>query len=121
MRYNLDDCIGELTALPGCSQVVVSHGVFVPTHKRGKGVGKKAHKARLAYIQDLGYDYSLCTVDSSNIAQKKILEVNGWKVLDSFVSSKTGHLVLLYGRLVSSPGNLLTQQIQQLQNVDTLN
>jgi RimJ/RimL family protein N-acetyltransferase len=97
-RVKIGPSFGELTSLPGCSQVVVSHGVFVPKEHRGKGEGKSANVARLRHIWDeLGYDYALCTVESTNVAQLAILTNNGWTRLAEFMSSRTGHLVYLYG------------------------
>lgn len=97
MRITIDDVHGELTTLPGCTQVVVSHGVFIPKHLKGMGKGKSANKQRKQVAFELGYDYMLCTVDQANKAQVHILESNGWKLLDSFTSSKTENTVLLYG------------------------
>lgn len=98
MRVKIKGVIGEIDSLPGCSQVGVSHAVFVPPEDRGRGWGKEANLERLTYMfNELGYDYALCTVDSANLAQVKILEGNGWKKLDEFKSSKTGHTVCLYG------------------------
>lgn len=98
MRVNLSGAIGELTTLPGCSQVVVSHGVFVPPKSRGNGIGKQGQLKRLRLMEELGYDYALCTVESTNDAQIHILTSNGWKKLSSFKSSKTGHKVYIFGR-----------------------
>lgn len=98
MRFNIDGVIGEVDSLPGCSQVAVSHAVYVPMELRGKGLGKQANDSRLQFLKEhLGYDYTLCTVDMANEAQIKILIGNGWRFLDNFRSSKTGHLVGIYG------------------------
>jgi hypothetical protein len=89
---------GEIDTLPGCSQVAVSHSVFAST--RGNGWGSKAHAKRLDYLQELGYNYVLCTVDLSNDTQKCIMAKFNWKLLDQFTSSKTGHKVALYGKVL---------------------
>lgn len=91
--YSLDN-------LPGCTQVCVSHDLFFMTKHRGKGNGKRCHSDRLDAIKELGYDYALCTVDSSNAAQVRILVAAGWQRLDSFKSSKTGHHVCIYGKRI---------------------
>lgn len=96
-RYAHEGASYQLTELPGCDQVVVSHGAFVPTHIRGKGIGDRAHKHRLSHIKELGFDYAVCTVDAANVAQIKILTKNGWHKLQEFVSSKTAHTVQLWG------------------------
>jgi L-amino acid N-acyltransferase YncA len=98
MRTRNNGVVGELDTLPGCTQVVVSHSVFVHKDQRGRGLGKEANANRLVEMRGLGYDYALCTVDKTNVAQLKILEGNGWTRLDSFKSSKTDHTVAIYGK-----------------------
>ena len=89
---------GEIDSLPGCSQIGVSHSVFCPPEHRTKGAGTEANRRRLTLMKaDYGYDYALCTVDLSNHAQLRILAANGWTQLDSFLSSKTGHKVGIFG------------------------
>lgn len=88
----------EIDSLPGCSQIAVSHAAFVNPRHRGHGVGDAAHKERLALMVDLGYDYTICTVDTKNTAQLQILAKNGWTRLSSFDSLKTGNTVAIYGR-----------------------
>lgn len=98
MRYKHKGVAGELTTLPGSSQIVVSHGVFVPKGSRGLGVGKKANKERQEMFAELGYDYALCTVRCDNLPQISIMVSNGWKLLDSFTSSKSDAMIRIYGK-----------------------
>lgn len=100
MRMQIDGVIGEFTSLPGCSQIVVSHGVYVPIVNRGKGAGTSANKKRLALAKELGYDMIVCTVSDENEGQKHVLETNGWECLKTFLSSKTNHNVHLYGKVL---------------------
>lgn len=90
--------IASVDDLPGCTQVAVIHSSFVLPEKRGQGIGREAHLERLRIIQDWLYNYALCTVDRNNEPEIKILESAKWKRLDEFVSTKTGHIVCLYGR-----------------------
>lgn len=107
MRQNISGVVGEIDTLPGCSQVCVSHSVFLPPHHRGDGLGTEANKSRqqIAFEQ-LNYDMMLCTVDADNKVQKAILKHNGWKYLEFFKSRKTGHMVelwsCLYDRVVAN-------------------
>lgn len=99
MRLSFEGVYGEITTLPGCTQIGVSHNVFVDPSRRGQGWGTEANLQRTAFMRDnMGYDYALCTVESTNEAQQKIMSVNGWKQLSYFVSRKTGHTVILYGK-----------------------
>ena len=93
MRINIEGVVGELTTLPGCSQVAVSHAVFVQRNERGKGKGTAANLSRRILAGELGYDLMICTVDAANSAEIAVLGKAGWHPLTSFVSSKTGHTV----------------------------
>ena len=99
MRQKICGVYGEIDTLPGCSQVGVSHSVYCPEALRGKGIASEANKRRTVFMKmDYGYDYALCTVDLANLPQIKIMQVNGWRRLDAFTSSRTGHLVGLFGK-----------------------
>lgn len=89
---------GTISELPGCTQVAVSHNVWTPLHNRGKGNGQKAHRARLKEMELFGFNYAICTVEYNNAAELKILETNGWKVLDNFLSDKTQHRLIIMGK-----------------------
>lgn len=97
MRQNIDGVIGEIDSLPGCTQIVVSHSVYLDKPLRGKSIafGANIKRKRIAF-DDLGYDMMICTVDYDNKSQRKILENTGWKPLTFFVSRKTGHTVELW-------------------------
>jgi predicted acetyltransferase len=90
----------ELTNLPGCSQVVVSHDLFIRPSERRKGKSHAAMQKRLAHMRELGYNYVICTVNAANEAEIKALGGSGWKLLDMFFSSKTEHTVQLWGKVL---------------------
>jgi len=99
MRQKICGVFGEIDSLPGCSQIGVSHSVFCPPELRNEHRATEANKRRLTFMKvDYGYDYALCTVDLENRHQIKILASNGWRQLSSFISTKTGHSVGLFGR-----------------------
>lgn len=94
MRQNINGVIGEIDSLPGCTQIAVSHSVFLPVHHRGDGLGTEANKMRQRIaFEELGYDMMMCTIDSENKVQQRILTKNRWMCLTSFKSRKTGHIV----------------------------
>lgn len=90
----------ELTGLPGCNQIAVSHHAFIVPAMRGKGLGHITHRTRLDLIKQLGYDYALCTTDAANEPQRKILEAAGWNQLDQFKNSETNHEVIIWGKTI---------------------
>lgn len=100
MRYSSVSGTWELDNLPGCTQVCVSHSAFVLPELRGTGHGKADHEERLEQISELKYNYALATTDSRNERQNNILIKNGWRELDRFMSSKTQHNVIIWGRLM---------------------
>jgi hypothetical protein len=97
MRVKCLEAVGELTSLPGCSQVVVSHAVFIPKEARGRrnAVPSNWERQRLCF-EELGYDLMICTVDAANEAQLRVLAKSGWQKMTSFVSTKTEHTVELW-------------------------
>lgn len=100
MRTRIGNQFGELTNMPGCSQIVVSHDVFCPI--RGSGMGKSSNKERIEYCEYLGYDALVCTVNMSNYSQLSILDDNGWILAFCFTSKKTEHRVGLYYRVLNN-------------------
>lgn len=98
MRYQDDKGLwsGQLEDLPGCSQIGVSHSVFVHKDFRGKRIGGRNHKLHLQRAEGLGYNSLICTVDANNEFEIEILKSNGWTKLEEFESSKTGHTVGLW-------------------------
>jgi L-amino acid N-acyltransferase YncA len=96
IRTNINGVVGEISDMPGCPQVAVSHYVFMKDGEKGQGSGQKAHRERLRIMKDLGYDHAICTVVNSNEVEKHILDKQGWKRVDFFTSSKTGHLVEIF-------------------------
>lgn len=102
MRYG-DYCHSyQLDDLPGCSQVVVSHSMFIIPAYRNQGYSYKCGFDRLRMMRDLHYDYAICTVDSSNEAEIKALNVMQFSPIGMFDSRKTGHLVRIYGKSLNN-------------------
>ena len=96
MRFANEFGACEVTTLPGCPQVAVSHSVFVRPEHRGKGHGSGNHLARLKRYKELHYDCVICTVAATNVREQAILKKNGWKCLSEFHSTNTGHGVQIW-------------------------
>jgi L-amino acid N-acyltransferase YncA len=101
IRTNIYGVVGEISDMPGCPQVAVSHYVFMKDGKKGEGWGQKAHRDRLSVMRGLGYDHAICTVVNGNAAERHILEKQGWKKVDEFKSSKTTNLVEIWTKSLS--------------------
>ena len=100
MRYSNEYGSWELTSMPGCTQTVISHSVFIFPKYRNKGYGQKNLHERIAQCKDLGYNYMICSVATKNEAQIHILKKENFTMLDSFLSSKTNNNVAFYGRIL---------------------
>ncbi len=98
MRYGDGIHNFQLDDLPGCSQVAVSHSMFINPKFRGQHRSYRHGEYRIGMMKALGYDYAICTVDSNNVAEIKQLTKNGWSFIVCFTSKKTGHVVRIYGK-----------------------
>ena len=97
MRFATPVGAYEIESVPSQPQVAHCHGVFVHRHLRGHGMAHRLKTQQMGTLSRLGYDFATCTVCASNAAQKKVLARAGWRSLASFVSSKTGEQVELWG------------------------
>ncbi len=93
----------QLDPFPGCSKIGISHGLEIYPQFRNKGYGKKAHAERLAEAKRLGYEVLLCTINSANVAQVKILKHYGWRITREFWNPKTDHKVTMYYKHLTDP------------------
>jgi len=100
MRHSTECAIYETDSLPGCSQVAVSHSMFIRLEHRNKGHAVDELMHRLYKIKVLGYDYVICTVDLTNEKEIKTIKKMCFRELDTFVSQKTGHKVGIFGRRI---------------------
>lgn len=78
-----------LTQLPGCCGVLVSTGAWVGY--TGRGIGTLLNKLRIELAKNMGYGILMCTDLTDNIAQRRILEKNGWKDIYDFTNPRTGN------------------------------
>lgn len=85
----------EMTQLPGCCGVCVSHGAWVNTQFRGKGLGTALNQLRKNIARANGYGLLICTDLRNNLNQRKVLKVNGWADLTSFINPKTSNKVIV--------------------------
>lgn len=97
MRFATEAGAYEIDSVPSQPQVAHCHGFFVHNDRRGRGLAHELKNHQNLMLSRLGYDFATCTVCASNAAQKKVLARAGWRSLASFVSSKTGEPVELWG------------------------
>lgn len=100
-----DQVVGrfDLTPIPGCSVVAISHHLSIDPEHRGKGLGKRAQQERLAMARSMGLQLLLATVVEGNKPQERILEGSGWKRVSHFDNPKTGNRVVLWSKNLTDP------------------
>ena len=109
-RYSFSYGAFHITAVPGQPQLAHCHGFFVPIDFRGLGYGNKLKKKQMEMLARGQFDYATCTVDSSNHAQRAILEKNGWTQLSSFSNRRNGSETELWGWVVTHLPNTEEQE-----------
>ena len=99
----IDKIVGhyELNSFPGCNQIVVSNHSCIYDEYRGMGLGKRLADEKIEKAKSEGYDYMIAIVVSTNEPQLRIMEKNGWKLLDGFNNRESGNEVHIFGRRLS--------------------
>ena len=104
-RYAYGPAAFEIDSLPSQCQVAICHGFFVAPESRGMGHAHLAKQEQAEILKGLAYDYAICTVVSSNQAQKRVLEKAGWECIAEFVSRRQDEHVEIWGFEVNQGGN----------------
>lgn len=93
----------ELSPLPGCKAVAVSHGLVIDPEYRRQGWGHKAMAERIEIAKSLGYQVLIATTEATNTPQQKILMKAGWKIARGFLNPRTGHDLTLWTKHLTDP------------------
>lgn len=96
-RYALTCGAFEIDSLPSQCQIAVCHGFYVNPAARKQGFGHVLKTEQMEVLQHLNYNFAICTVVSSNVAQKKILERSGWEFMRKFYSERQDEHVEVWG------------------------
>jgi len=88
----------EMTPMPGCPRVGISHGLEIFPEFRGKGLSKRTQEVRDAFAKQSGFVVLISTTRCGNTPQEHRQEGNAAKVVASFYNNSTKHDVKLYVR-----------------------
>ena len=97
-RYATEHGAFEIDSLPSQCQVAICHGFYIKPASRGSGKAHDLKQYQNACVQELGYNYAICTVVANNYAQKRVLATNGWAKLTEFYSERQDEDVEIWGR-----------------------
>lgn len=75
--------------------LVFSYDSLIKKRFRGRGLGSLEHRKRLKVARALGYSCIMCTVNSTNTIEKRILTRNNWKKVHEF-DNDDKHLVEIW-------------------------
>ncbi len=95
-RFAAEDGAFEIDSLPSQCQVAICHGFYIKPDSRGKGKANELKQYQNACVQELGYNYAICTV-VANMAQKRVLARQGWTKLTDFYSERQDEDVEIWG------------------------
>jgi len=96
-RFATEDGAFEIDSLPSQCQIAVCHGFYVNPAARKQGFGHVLKAEQTKVLRHLNYNFAICTVVSSNVAQKKILERSGWEFMRKFYSERQDEHVEVWG------------------------
>ena len=96
-RFATKDGAFEIDSLPSQCQVGICHGFYVNPDKRGQGAAHGLKQYQNDCIIGLGYNYAICTVVATNMAQKRVLARHGWLKLTDFYSKRQDEDVEIWG------------------------
>lgn len=83
----------SLDMLQGCCGVCVSYGSHISHEFRNKGLGKVLNNFRIEIARLLQYGLLLCTNQSVNIPEVRILRANGWTKCTTFLNPRSGNVI----------------------------
>lgn len=84
----------RLSTLPGNTRVFISHAVWLPEGKRGRGLGRKLLTARIASLREAGAKLVLATVNNKNAREAHLLRKKGYRRYVNFGSTSLWGKVL---------------------------
>lgn len=96
MRYACKYGFFEIDSMPNQPSLALCHSFVVYEEYRGRGHGAELKQRQEDVLIDSGYTAAICTVQSSNTAQLKILNRFNWRQIDLFQDARNGQTVFTY-------------------------
>lgn len=83
----------QLSPMPGCCGIVVSHNAFLSETTRNSGLSQPFRDIKERVAKHFGYSFMIATNDLSNVAGTISMIRSKYRFVESFINSRTGHLV----------------------------
>lgn len=91
----------QLSFLPGCKGIIVSHALEVSEDYRQRGIANALMAVKILMASELGAAKLIATVVKDNSVQRKLMNRHGWELLEQFKNKRTGNTVLVFDRDIS--------------------
>jgi predicted acetyltransferase len=77
--------------MPNQPGVALCYGFEIHPEFRGKGYGHKLKESQMKTLSDMGVRFAICTIKTTNLAQRRILTKAGWvQASKPFISPGSG-------------------------------
>lgn len=96
MRYSYAIGFFEIDTMPNQPSMALCHSFVVHEQFRGSGFGIDLKEKQMSKLIADGYTAAICTVQSSNAAQLKILNRFDWKQVGQFQDARNGQTAFTY-------------------------
>jgi len=96
MRFATTEGFYSIEEMPNQPSMAICFDFTIYPQFRGQ---KAAHALKRHQIETLirqGFTSAICTTQSSNIAQRKVLEKAGWKISSNFIDQRTDATAILW-------------------------
>lgn len=93
MRYACQFGFFEIDSMPNQPSMALCHSFVVYESYRGRGFGLKLKLRQKDFLVANGFTAAICTVQSSNEAQLKILQKCGWEFVSRIYDARANSIV----------------------------
>lgn len=95
-QYNHTICSFSLKEMSGCCGILVSYWMVVHKPYQNLGIAKFLQEVKEKIAKQNGYSIMMATTVADNKIENKILQDNGWAIINKFNNKRTTHDVLVW-------------------------
>ena len=96
MRFATKEGFYSIIAMPNQPCIAICYDFTIYPQFRGQRAAHKLKAHQMENLKLLGYTSAICTTQSSNEAQIKVLMKSGWTILSNFKDQRTGERGIMW-------------------------
>lgn len=96
MRYATNEGFYSIIEMPNQPSIAICFDFTIYPQYRGQKSGHSLKRHQMETLVRQGFTSAICTTQSANLAQRRVLEKAGWKVLSPFIDQRTDSTALLW-------------------------